>query len=473
MFLGIDLGTASVKALLLDEAGQVIHQASERYQVIAPQLNWAETSPMDWWQATCQAVKTCTENYKDDVKAISFSGQMHGLVLCDDAVQPLRPAILWADTRSKEQLKHYHKLSQVQKQSLANPIVTGMMGTSLLWLKEYEKDIYNKARWALQPKDWLRYQFTGEVFTDPSDASATLLYDLKEDAWAFDILESLGIKKDLLAPIVGSSSVAGYLSKSAAQLLNLPAGIPVATGGADAACSIFGTSLTHSGQAQINIGTAMQIFAIADELTIDKSFKTHVYRTVQDNYYVMAAMQNAGIAFEWLRKTLGLSWQELYQEGFSAPVGSEGLIFLPYLTGERTPHMNPDACGTWHGLNLRHDRKHLIRSVFEGIAFTLKDGLLALENTGVGIDSLRLAGGGTSEAQWQQLLADVLGEELLEIDASLASVKGAALLAAEAVNMPIKKVPVSQNKLKIYPVKQDALLEAFDRYQQIYKLLYL
>jgi len=466
MYLGIDLGTGSVKAILVNQNGEVINLHSESYTVEALKQGWAETHPDQWWQATCKAVIACIANYKD-IRAIGFSGQMHGTVLCDENMLPLRSAILWADTRAKTELEDFNRLSETQRLHLANPITTGMMATSLLWLKKHEATLYDKARWALQPKDWLRYQFTKEICTDSSDASATLLYDLVKDTWAFDVVQSLGLRTELLAPIK-SSSHATPLCSETAELLNLANNLPVATGGGDAACSIYGAQLNSLGHAQINIGTAMQIFAISNSVNIAKQPCTHLYRTVEDNYYAMAAMQNAGIVFEWIRGIFKLSWDELYQEAFSVK-SSQGLIFLPYLTGERTPHLNPYACGTWHGLDLKHQRSHMLRAVFEGIAFSLKDGLLALKATGIQIDSLRLAGGGSSRQLWQQLLADILEENLYEVDASSASAKGAARLAAKSVGDSIGQIPLLQ--LAARTQKSTELSNSFSRFQELYQSL--
>ncbi len=467
MFLGIDLGTSSVKALLLSEEGFVTKEASEPYAVNAVQLGWAESNPQDWWQATCKAVKTICKN--NPPQAISFSGQMHGTVLSNAQGQAIRPAILWADTRSSIQLKQFERLALPQRLALANPVVVGMMGSSLLWLKEHEPDAYKQARWAVQPKDWLRFQCTHEMLTEPSDASATLLYNLIEDDWAFDSAEALGLRKDLLAPLKASSEIAGFLRKQAAEELGLAEGLAVITGGADAACSAFGSDLREAGQAQINIGTAMQIFAIRDTPEADKDLKTHLYRTVETNYYAMAAMQNAGIAFEWVRKILGLSWPEMYQEAFSIS-STEGLLFLPYLTGERTPHMNPDAKGTWHGLSLKHERKHLIRASFEGIAFALRAGLNALEDTGIQASSLRLAGGGTNEPAWQQLLADSLTKDLYQVNVPSASAKGAAVLAAKGLG---KEIPQTQSPCLVAQAQPNEELERrYADFSALYQKLY-
>lgn len=470
MFLGLDFGTGSVKALILSASSEVVAEASVAYEVTSPHPGWAETHPDAWWQAVCDAVDQLEPKHKDAVQAIGFSGQMHGAVMCEENGTPLRPAILWADTRSAVQLRSYQTLSDEQRRCLGNPIVVGMTGPSLLWLKENEPEIYNEARWALQPKDWVRFKLTGHANAEPSDASATLLYDLEKDSWSKEVVEQLGLRFDLLAPLIKSSQIAGQLTNEAARDLGLAPGIPVAAGGGDAACSAFGSGLVEQGQAQINIGTAMQIFAIRKTPTVDPNLRTHLYRTVQDDYYAMAAMQNAGIALEWVRRTLSMSWDDMYAEAFSVPAGSEGLLFLPYLTGERTPHLDPNATGTWHGMTLKHGRGHLARAAFEGVVFALKDGLKALIDTGINPESLRLAGGGTARQEWQQLLADVLEKPLYAVSVPSASAKGAALLASlvvESSSPPIAPEP----KLITVPNANEQLLDAYGQFRNLYPAL--
>ena len=345
-----------------------------------------------------------------------------------------------------------------------------MAGPSLLWLEENEPEIYKAARWALQPKDWVRFKLTGEANAEPSDASATLLYDLEKDSWSKEVVEQLSLRFDLLAPLIKSSQIAGQLTDEAARDLGLAPSILVAAGGGDAACSAFGSGLTEEGQAQINIGTAMQIFAIRKTPTVDPSLRTHLYRTVQDDYYAMAAMQNAGIALEWVRRTLSMTWNDMYAEAFSVPAGSEGLLFLPYLTGERTPHLDPNATGTWHGMTLKHGRGHLARAAFEGVAFALKDGLKALIDTGINPESLRLAGGGTARQEWQQLLADVLEKPLYAVSVPSASAKGAALLANLALGSSHASAH-PEPKLIAVPNANEQLLDAYGRFRNLYPAL--
>ena len=473
MLLGIDLGTSSVKTLLLREDGQVVADGSSSYAVHSPEAGWAESDPEAWWQAVCEAVREVTAEHAKDVTAIGLSGQMHGVVLCDAVAHPLRPAILWADTRSSSQCDRYLQLPERLLKTLANPPAVGMAGPSLLWLKDNEVKVYETARWAFQPKDWLRFKLTAQANADPSDASATLLYDFKTDTWSSELANALGLRSDWLAPVLPSAYMAGELTKDAAHVLGLQVGIPIATGSADAAASALGGGLIQAEKVQINIGTAMQIFAIRDEAVADEHRRTHLYRSALDNWYAMAAMQNAGLALEWVRHILTMSWDEMYHEAFALPAGCEGVSFLPYLTGERTPHFDAQARGLWFGLDLRHERGHLARAAFEGVSFALKDGLNALKDVGINVNTLRLSGGGTFHPEWRQLLADVLEHPLDAVAVSDASARGAALLAGLATGVyhsaeeTLALSPLPQRVA--HPQDNPALADAFERFKQLYQ----
>ncbi len=480
MLLGIDLGTGSVKAALLETDGSIVRQSSARYKVATPQANWAESNLADWWVAVEKAVReTVTDhsvNYSAKVQAIGLSGQMHGLVLCTADGEALRPAILWADTRSSPELAAYRSLSKEQRQTLANPLTTGMAGPSLLWLKRHETATYHAADWALQPKDWLRLRLCGEAASEPSDASATLLYDLFADNWAFEIIAALGLRKELLPRLIPSGAVAGYLSAEAAKELGLPAGLPVAAGAADTAAAMLGSGLLKPGVMQLTIGSGAQIVVAKNNALADPKLITHLYRAAAPRrYYAMAALQNAGVALEWQRKILGLTWPEVYQEAWAVPAGCEGLSFLPYLTGERTPHLNPQARGAWVGLGLVHQRGHLARAALEGVAFSIREALAALEQAGNQATELRLAGGGTLEPGWRQLLADVLERPLLISSIADASARGAALLAGIALGIyqdafeTLSLAPKTQAVIE--PEPNPALKEAWLRFRSLYPRL--
>jgi xylulokinase len=469
MLLGLDLGTGSLKALLLSESGQVIAEASRAYTVHAPHPGWAESNPNDWWQAAQAA--TLELGHGDEITAIGFSGQMHGVVLSDAKGQALRHAILWADTRTGSELETYKNLGPQTLQRLANPLVTGMAGMGLLWLKRHEPERLKLARWAFQAKDWLRYQLTGQAFADPSDASGTLLYDLERDAWALDVMEALELPQALLAPLRGSSEIAGTLSKTVANRLGLRAGILVAMGGGDTPTAMFGSGLLQPGVVQLSIGSGAQIVAPREAAIIDQSLRTHLYRAVTPNgWYAMAAMQNAGLALEWVRGMLGLDWERAYQEAFAEGVNTNGLSFLPYLMGERTPHLNANARGAWVGLALSHTRGHLMRAAFEGVAFAIRDGFEALLETGIQAPALRLVGGGTTMQPWRQLLADTLQRPLYTSEISNASARGAALLAgvASGVFSSCEDTLGFAPRPSLVAEPKATLEEAYGRFQSLY-----
>ncbi|HSL01729.1 MAG TPA: xylulokinase [Rubrobacteraceae bacterium] len=487
MFLGLDLGTGSVKALLVDERGVTLGEASASYPVRSTRPGRAESSPEEWWEAAAEAARVAVGPRGAQVAAVGLSGQMHGIVLADGAGRPLRSAILWADARSGEELAAYRALGEEARAGLANPPAVGMAGPSLLWLRGHEAGVYSSARWALQPKDWIRMRLTGEAAAEPSDASATLLYDLLSDGWAYPVVEALGLRADLLAPIVASTDAAGVLTEEAAGSLGLRAGVPVAAGAADTAAAMVGTGLLGPGAVQLTVGTGGQIVTPRDTPEPDPHERVHLYRTAAAEppglWYSMAAIQNAGLALEWARKVLRVSWDEVYEEAFAVPPGAGGVVFLPYLSGERTPRFDPSARGAWTGLGLDHGRGHLLRAALEGVAFALREGLEALEEREPRVPELRLAGGGaggTSGGPWRQLLANVLGRPLWllpEHVAPVASARGAALLAgiASGVYQSIG------DTLSLAPEPDDSVEpdeaarvydEAYARYQGLYPKLY-
>src|ERR687894_2535179 len=307
MLLGLDLGTSSVKALLLDEGGAPLGEGSASYAVRAPRPGWAESSPEDWWAAVLEAKDAAVGRRGAEVTALGLSGQMHGVVLADELGLPLRSAVLWADARSGAELAAYRRLDEDLGRRLANPPAVGMAGPSLLWLRDQEPDAYTSARWALQPKDWLRMRMTGEAATEPSDASATLLYDLLADDWAHGVVEDLGLRAELLAPIVPSARVAGMLGGKTAGDLSLREGLPVAAGAADTAAAMLGTGLLRPGPVQLTGGTGGQVVTPKRGPEPDPKGRTHLYRAaLPELWYSMAAIQNAGLAMEWVRRMLGV-----------------------------------------------------------------------------------------------------------------------------------------------------------------------
>ncbi|MBE9188990.1 xylulokinase [Gloeocapsopsis crepidinum LEGE 06123] len=475
MLLGIDLGTSSVKVLLLDTDGTVVGEASSAYDVNAPYPGWAETNPEAWWLAVAIAVQKAVKNRQVEVQAIALSGQMHGVVLTDAEGTPLRPAILWADTRSSEMLPQYDVLDSSMRSQLANPIAAGMAGASLLWLRKYEPEVYARARWVVQPKDWLRLRLTGKVAAEPSDASGTLLYDVVSDCWALDVIAALKLRSDWLPELLpSSSSIAGNLIPEAASHLELIVNTPVIAGAADTAAAALGNGLIQPGTVQLTVGSAAQIITPRSQPIVDSYGRTHLYRAaLPHQWYTLAAIQNAGLALEWVKGVLGYTWEQVYAEAFAVPLGCEGLTFLPYLTGDRTPHLDPLARGAWVGLGLHHTRAHLMRAALEGVAFSLKQGLDAIAATGVTATQLRLAGGGTLEPMWQQLLADVLQVSLYSTTVAAASARGAAILAGMGIGVFQDAIATQSSGQNTTPNNPDSSLEAaWQRYQSLYPSLH-
>jgi xylulokinase len=482
MLLGLDLGTSSVKALLLDEGGAILGEGSASYAVRAPRPGWAESTPQDWWAAVVEATGAAVVRRGAEVTALGLSGQMHGVVLVDELGLPLRPAVIWADARSGAELASYRRFDEDLGRRLANPPAVGMAGPSLLWLRDHEPDAYTSARWALQPKDWLRMRMMGEAATEPSDASATLLYDLLADDWFYAMVEDLGLRTELLAPLVPSASVVGTLVGEAAGELGLRKGLSVAAGAADTAAAMLGTGLVRPGPVQLTVGTGGQVVTLKEVPEPDPNGHTHLYRAaVPGHWYSMAAIQNAGLALEWVRKVLGVSWKDVYGEAFAVPPGSGGVTFLPYLSGERTPRFDPAARGAWTGLGLDHSRGHLLRAALEGVAFALREAVEVLEDVGTIAPELRLAGGGTGGGlgePWRQLLADVLGRPLRLLPdeiSSVASARGAAFLAGLASGV----YPSAEDTLHLTPEPKSRIQpsetvyeHAYERYKELYPRLY-
>ncbi|MFM0059524.1 FGGY family carbohydrate kinase [Paraburkholderia phytofirmans] len=442
-FLGIDLGTGSLKVAIVDENGREQAVASVAYPIETPQAGWAETSVQTWWRALCEAAARLPDGLRRDVRAIGFSGQMHGVVLIDAAGEAVRPAMLWPDTRALALLDAW-------PEPQPNPVAPGMAGPLLRWIVLHEPQSASRTRWALQPKDWLRVALGGAVATDPSDACATALAD-PAGVWDAALLDRLEIPREWFAPLAPSYAAGGVLSESAAHALGLRAGIVLATGAADTPCAALGSGLAHDGDALLTTGTGGQIVVLAEHAPAAVK-GLHRYRAASDHWYRMAAMQNVGIALERTRGWLSYEWADAYRDAFgdatnainaisafsatttsnTNTTAASGLTFLPYLTGERTPWLNPMARGGWLGLALDHTRGTMMRAAFEGVAFSLRAGLDAIRASGATVTALKLAGGGSVDARWRQLLADALNVELHAVDCPNAAPRGAAILGGLA-----------------------------------------
>lgn len=456
--LGLDVGTGSTKAGLVDADGRLLAVGRSPHVIDEPRPGWSETDPRVWLDAAGRAARSALaaaadRGHRVRVVTTGLSGQMHGVVVCDHDLEPLRPAVLWSDRRSEPDLAGLRgRLGSELAGRLANPVVAGMAGPTLSALQRLEPGVTGggRVRVVLQPKDWVRAKLTGEVATEPSDASATLLWDLVEDRWSTEACEVFGVDPGWLPPVLPSGEAAGALSPTGTELLGLEgpagdvaalAGVPVATGAADTAAALLGAGLSV-GETQLSTGTGGQLARLVDRPVVDPTRRTHLFRAASpgcggsrsagSGWYAMAAIQNAGVAIDWALAVLGARWVEVDSIMGSVAAGAEGVTFLPYLTGERTPHLDANLTGGWVGLRPSTGRATLIRSVFEGVAFALRDGLDALRAAGHPVESALLAGGGSVAPWWRQLLADALALPLTPHDATDASVRGAGLLAWSA-----------------------------------------
>ncbi len=440
--LGIDLGTSSVKVVLIDLAGRVLAQATRAYPVSQPRPGWSETDPELWWSAIRDATAQVRAGCPHPPVAVGLSGQMHGLVVCDERGRPLRPALLWSDSRAEDQLDRYRALPRSSRIRLGNPLSPGMAGPLLAWLAVNEPDTYRATAWALQPKDWIRARLTGRFAGEPSDASATLLYDLVARDWSGEVADALDLDGSLLPPLLASAGApAGELQVTAAAELGVPAGIPVAAGAADTAAAALGSGLIEPGAVQLTIGTGAQLVTPVPAPTYELLAAagapvTHTYRSATaTGWYAMGAILNGGLTLDWVRGTLGVSWAELYAAAESPPPPEGDPIFVPHLNGERTPHMDTRLTASWTGLTGRHDRTSLLRSALDGVGFALADALDALPANDSRTNGVRLAGGGSTAPGWRQLLADILDVRLYALDVPGASALGGAYTGALAAGL--------------------------------------
>lgn len=432
--LGIDLGTGSAKAAVVGADLAVLGLGVARHPVDHPGPGAAESDPGRWLASTAAAVRDALAAADvPGVDAIGLSGQMHGVVCADGAGTPLRPATLWPDTRAAAMCDRYARLPDAARHALGNPIVPGMFGPLLAHALERDPDLTGLLRWALSPKDWLRLALTDEAATEPSDASATLLWDVRADDWSHEAIEALELSDAWLPPVMASAAVAGRLAASGARLLGLPVGTPVAAGAGDTAAAMLGTDL-DLGDVQLSVGTGAQVVVPIDAPHPAATPTTHRYRRAEAaGWYAMAAMQNAGLALDWVRGVLRADVGELHAAMDDAPPGAQGVTFHPYLTGERTPLLDLDARGTWLGLSAGHGRAALLRAALEGVAFAIRDGVDALTAEGVSIDAIRVVGGGVADHRWRRLLATVLARPLYVHRQGHVSVLGATRLAARAI----------------------------------------
>ena len=431
--LGIDLGTGGARAILVDAAsGRVVAGASAEYPLHTPRPLWAEQDPADWWRGAVAAVRGALAGAGAvAVSGIGLSGQMHGVVLLDGDGEVVCPALLWCDGRTGEECEEIARRAGGEARLLeltGNPALTGFSAPKLLWIRRHDPAAWARARAFLLPKDYLRFRLTGERASEVSDASGTLLFDVARRTWSAPLLELLEIDPALLPVVRESPEVSGALSAAAAAELGLPPGIPVVGGGGDQAAGAVGAGIVAPGLVSATIGSSGVVFAHAAAPARDRRVHSFCH-AVPGAWHLMGVTQAAGLSFRWLRERLGAGYDQLTAEAAAVSPGSDGLLFTPYLMGERTPVLDPDARGTWFGLTYAHGRGHLARSVMEGVAYSLRDCLDVMGALGVEASEVRAAGGGARSPLWRQVLADVLERPIATLGLDEGPAYGAALLA--------------------------------------------
>lgn len=438
-FIGIDSSTTATKALLMAEDGRVTGVASSTYDYETPHLLWSEQRPELWWQATANSIRQLLADSgvaPAEVKGIGLTGQMHGLVLLDKAGEVLRPAILWNDQRTGAECDEMR--AKVGRQRLiditGNDALTGFTAPKILWVKNNEPEIYGRIAQILLPKDYVRFKLTGSYAMDKAGGAGTQLFNVRQRDWSAELLAALEIDPAWLPQTFEGTAVTGTLTPAAAEATGLSAGVPVMGGGGDQAANAVGTGPVVDGIVALSLGTSGVVFASSDTPMVEENGRLHAFcHAVPGKWHLMGVMLSAAGSLRWFHDTLApdANYDELLAPAAAIPPGSEGLLFLPYLTGERTPHSDPLARGAFVGLTVRHTRAHMTRAVIEGVAFGLRDSFELMKNAGLPpITQVRASGGGSKSLLWRQILADVLQAEIVTINTAEGAAYGAAILAA-------------------------------------------
>ncbi|GAB4463082.1 MAG: xylulokinase [Anaerolineae bacterium] len=441
-FLGIDSSTTGVKALIIDSSGNVAGTATTEIPLSTPRPLWSEQDPADWWRGAVSSIRQVLQQTglsSGDIAAIGLTGQMHGLTLLDENGQVLRPAILWNDQRTGAECDDIRaRLGKARLiQITGNDALTGFTAPNILWVQKHEAEVYAKTKHILLPKDYVRYKLTGGFAVDKADGAGMLLFDLAERDWSPELLAALEIPAEWLPQTYEGPDVTGYISAEAAETTGLKAGTPVVGGGGDQAAQAVGVGVVQSGIIALTLGTSGVVFASTNEPFIEPEGRLHAFcHSVPGRWHLMGVMLSAAGSLRWYRDTLapGLDFDSLLAPAKDVPPGSEGLLFLPYLTGERTPHPDPLARGAFVGLTVRHNQAHFSRAVLEGVAFGLRDSFELMKSAGLAeITQVRVSGGGAKSPLWRQILADTLNAELVTVNTTEGAAYGAALLAGVGV----------------------------------------
>ncbi|MSR60707.1 MAG: xylulokinase [Planctomycetaceae bacterium] len=496
VYLGIDIGTSGTKTLAMRDDGKILATATAEYPLSNPKPGWSEQDPEHWWLATIKTVRAVLKAGKlkpAAIGGIGLSGQMHGSVFLDKREQVIRPALLWNDQRTAAECAEIESRAGGRAQLIelvANPALTGFTAPKVLWLRNHEPKNFDRMNQILLPKDYVRFRLTGEFATEVSDASGTLLLDVRNRRWSRQLLDRLELDPALLPAVFESEEVSGRLSQLAAKKLGLPVGVPVVGGGGDQAAGAVGNGIVRKGVISATMGTSGVVFAHSDQVQYDPQGRLHTFcHAVHGQWHVMGVVLSAGGSLQWYRNQFAATevalarrkkvdpYELLTAQAAEAPAGCEGLFFLPYLTGERTPHADPNARGAWVGLSLRHTRAHFVRSIIEGATYAMRDSLEIIRKLQIPVKEVRLSGGGARSRFWRQMQADIYGERVVTTNSAEGPAYGVALLAAVGTGAYKNIVEACQVTIKVEQTAspnakaRKTYDEAYPLYQKLYRSL--
>ncbi|MFB3920647.1 MAG: xylulokinase [Terriglobia bacterium] len=491
--MGIDVGTTGTRAVIVRPDGHVVGAATGDHQPMRmPKPGWAEQDPTDWWNATIEAVRAALAAANlagEDIAAVGLSGQMHGVVLLDKAHAVLRPSLIWCDQRSQAQCDWITAQVGAERliQLVSNPALTGFSAPKIIWVRDHEPEIFERAANFLLPKDYVRYRLTGEFATDVSDASGTLLFDVTNRRWSQEMLGMLDLDARLLPRAYESPEITGQITRETAVVTGLKAGTPVVGGGGDQASSAVGNGIVLPGLTSATLGTSGVIFTHTELPKLDPLGRIHTFcHAVPGKWHVMGVTQGAGLSLRWFRDQFGASeawlarqtgvdpYELIIEQAAKIPPGSLGLLWLPYLMGERTPHLDAQARGMWFGLTATHTRGHMIRSILEGVAFSLRDSIEIFRELEIPVEQIRVSGGGSRSFLWRQIQADIYGKQLVTLRTSEGSAFGAALLAGVGAGIyeNVEESARAAIQIRESMAPQAANVQIYNRQYQIYRELY-
>ncbi|MFI3325699.1 MAG: xylulokinase [Clostridia bacterium] len=483
--IGIDLGTSGTKTVLFDEKANVVNSATIEYPLYQEKNGWAEQDPTDWWNAARDTLKMVTNGIDaSEIAGIGISGQMHGLVMLDEKGEVLRKSIIWCDQRTAKECDEITQ--KVGKERLieitANPALTGFTASKILWVRNNEPEVYAKCAHILLPKDYVRYMLTGQFATEVSDASGMQLLDIENRCWSEEVCQKLDIDMNMLAKVYESPEVTGYVTEDVAKLTGLVKGTIVVGGAGDNAAAAVGTAVVEDGKAFTTIGTSGVVFAHTSKMSIDPKGRVHTFcHAVPGQWHVMGVTQGAGLSLKWFRDNFCVSEMEtakgmgvdpyylMDKQAEKIEIGADNLVYLPYLMGERTPHLDPDCRGVFFGLSAIHTKQHMLRAVMEGVSYSLMDCLNILKDMGADISEMLACGGGGSSPLWRQMLADIYACPVKTVVSKEGPALGVAILAAVGAGL-YADVPTACKELVKTNPEQMPIDENIPKYERMYDI---